>query len=161
MELTKVDLFTDGACSGNPGAGGWGAILRCKGTEKELSREDTAAKLRQHVNDVVRGHRHFCVLMNVHKNRHVSDDIVAVVSDDRERGRMLFVEGIGFFRKVKALPENSGLGLGLVEQMPAPLEKFQWSNCLVSHAGIFAAKIRGLWTRRYRLQALSNSASGS
>lgn len=37
MELTKVDLFTDGACSGNPGAGGWGAILRCKGTEKELS----------------------------------------------------------------------------------------------------------------------------
>ena len=36
MELTKVDLFTDGACSGNPGAGGWGAILRCKGTEKSF-----------------------------------------------------------------------------------------------------------------------------
>lgn len=37
MELTKIDLFTDGACSGNPGPGGWGTILRCKGTEKELS----------------------------------------------------------------------------------------------------------------------------
>lgn len=37
MELTKVELFTDGACSGNPGAGGWGAILRCQGIEKELS----------------------------------------------------------------------------------------------------------------------------
>ncbi|GFZ99591.1 ribonuclease H [Elstera cyanobacteriorum] len=31
-----VHLFTDGACSGNPGPGGWGAILRFKGVEKEL-----------------------------------------------------------------------------------------------------------------------------
>ncbi len=36
-ELTRVELFTDGACSGNPGPGGWGAILRCAGVEKELS----------------------------------------------------------------------------------------------------------------------------
>ena len=35
--LTFVELFTDGACSGNPGPGGWGAILRCNGVEKELS----------------------------------------------------------------------------------------------------------------------------
>lgn len=32
-----VELFTDGACSGNPGKGGWGAILRYQGREKELS----------------------------------------------------------------------------------------------------------------------------
>jgi ribonuclease HI len=32
-----VDIFTDGACSGNPGPGGWGAILRYNGVEKELS----------------------------------------------------------------------------------------------------------------------------
>jgi ribonuclease HI len=32
-----VEMFTDGACSGNPGPGGWGCILRYKGTEKELS----------------------------------------------------------------------------------------------------------------------------
>lgn len=32
----KVELFTDGACSGNPGPGGWGAILRWRGVEKEL-----------------------------------------------------------------------------------------------------------------------------
>ena len=31
-----VELYTDGACSGNPGPGGWGAILRHKTTEKEL-----------------------------------------------------------------------------------------------------------------------------
>ncbi len=35
--MTEVELYTDGACSGNPGPGGWGAILRCKGVEKELS----------------------------------------------------------------------------------------------------------------------------
>lgn len=31
-----IDIFTDGACSGNPGPGGWGAILRIGATEKEL-----------------------------------------------------------------------------------------------------------------------------
>ncbi|MGE5475408.1 MAG: ribonuclease HI [Bacteroidales bacterium] len=31
-----VELYTDGACSGNPGPGGWGCILRFKGVEKEL-----------------------------------------------------------------------------------------------------------------------------
>ncbi len=35
--MKKVELFTDGACSGNPGAGGWGAILRFGSAEKELS----------------------------------------------------------------------------------------------------------------------------
>jgi len=32
-----VEIFTDGACSGNPGPGGWGAILRWRGLERELS----------------------------------------------------------------------------------------------------------------------------
>ena len=35
-----VDIYTDGACSGNPGPGGWGAILRYNGIEKELSGGD-------------------------------------------------------------------------------------------------------------------------
>jgi len=33
----KVEIYTDGACQGNPGPGGWGTILRYKGVEKELS----------------------------------------------------------------------------------------------------------------------------
>ena len=32
-----VEIFSDGACSGNPGPGGWGALLRCGDSEKELS----------------------------------------------------------------------------------------------------------------------------
>ena len=38
--MKKVSLFTDGACSGNPGPGGWAFILRCRRTEKELERSD-------------------------------------------------------------------------------------------------------------------------
>jgi ribonuclease HI len=34
--LTRVEIYTDGACRGNPGPGGWGAILRSGGREREL-----------------------------------------------------------------------------------------------------------------------------
>lgn len=37
MTNDKVDIYTDGACSGNPGPGGWGAVMHWKGTDKELS----------------------------------------------------------------------------------------------------------------------------
>ncbi|MCQ8780735.1 ribonuclease HI [Mangrovibrevibacter kandeliae] len=33
----RVEIYTDGACSGNPGPGGWGAILRFDGQQKEIS----------------------------------------------------------------------------------------------------------------------------
>ncbi len=39
--LPEVEIFTDGACSGNPGPGGWGAILRYGAVEKELSGGET------------------------------------------------------------------------------------------------------------------------
>lgn len=35
--MIDVEIFTDGACSGNPGPGGWGALLRSNGAEKEMS----------------------------------------------------------------------------------------------------------------------------
>lgn len=35
--MKEIQAFTDGACSGNPGPGGWGAVLRWNGNEKELS----------------------------------------------------------------------------------------------------------------------------
>jgi len=34
--MTKVEIFTDGACKGNPGTGGWGALLVTDGHEKEI-----------------------------------------------------------------------------------------------------------------------------
>ena len=36
-QLKSVDIYTDGACAGNPGPGGWAAILRYKASEKEIS----------------------------------------------------------------------------------------------------------------------------
>ncbi len=35
--MKEVTIYTDGACSGNPGPGGWGAILMCEGKQKEIS----------------------------------------------------------------------------------------------------------------------------
>ena len=37
VNLQIVEIYTDGACSGNPGPGGWGAMLRYRGVEKELN----------------------------------------------------------------------------------------------------------------------------
>lgn len=34
--MSQVELYTDGACRGNPGPGGWGALLRANGKEREL-----------------------------------------------------------------------------------------------------------------------------
>ncbi|MFC0588454.1 ribonuclease HI [Novosphingobium aquiterrae] len=40
--MKHVEIFTDGACKGNPGPGGWGAVLRTDEREKELSGSDPA-----------------------------------------------------------------------------------------------------------------------
>ncbi|WP_206241542.1 ribonuclease HI [Novosphingobium terrae] len=40
--MKQVEIFTDGACKGNPGPGGWGALLRMGEVEKELSGSDKA-----------------------------------------------------------------------------------------------------------------------
>jgi ribonuclease HI len=42
VKRPTVDIFTDGACSGNPGPGGWGAILRAGLLEKEIAGGETA-----------------------------------------------------------------------------------------------------------------------
>ncbi|MCH8024046.1 MAG: ribonuclease HI [Candidatus Marinimicrobia bacterium] len=55
-DLPRVDLFTDGACRGNPGPGGWGLILRFDGTEKELAGgEKDTTNNRMELTAVIRG----------------------------------------------------------------------------------------------------------
>ncbi len=54
--MKTVVLYTDGACSGNPGPGGWGAILAYNGREKELSGgEDSTTNNRMELTAVIRG----------------------------------------------------------------------------------------------------------
>ena len=40
--MEEVIIYTDGACSGNPGPGGWGALLQCRDNERELSGGEAA-----------------------------------------------------------------------------------------------------------------------
>ena len=54
--MKTVTLYTDGACSGNPGPGGWGAILEFNGHEKELSGgEANTTNNRMELTAVIRG----------------------------------------------------------------------------------------------------------
>lgn len=54
--MKTVTLYTDGACSGNPGPGGWGAILEFNGVEKELSGgEASTTNNRMELTAVIRG----------------------------------------------------------------------------------------------------------
>ena len=42
--MKEVEIFTDGACSGNPGPGGWGAVLRYNGHEKDIPARSSSVK---------------------------------------------------------------------------------------------------------------------
>ena len=54
--MKQVELYTDGACSGNPGPGGWGAILVYKGTEKEMAGgEENTTNNRMELTAVIKG----------------------------------------------------------------------------------------------------------
>ena len=54
--MKTVTLYTDGACSGNPGPGGWGAILEYMGHEKELSGgEESTTNNRMELTAVIMG----------------------------------------------------------------------------------------------------------
>lgn len=56
MTNDVVDIYTDGACSGNPGPGGWGAILKWQGKQKELSgAEDATTNNRMELMAAIRG----------------------------------------------------------------------------------------------------------
>ena len=51
-----VEIFTDGACRGNPGPGGWGVLMRCNGVEKELyGGEDNTTNNRMELVAAIKG----------------------------------------------------------------------------------------------------------
>lgn len=54
--MKKITLYTDGACSGNPGVGGWGAVLMYNGYEKRISAaEECTTNNRMEVTAVIEG----------------------------------------------------------------------------------------------------------
>ena len=74
-----VEIFTDGACSGNPGPGGWGTILRFEGKEKELSGgEKNTTNNRMELTAVISGLKALkepCKVRLVTDSKYVADGI--------------------------------------------------------------------------------------
>lgn len=77
--MKEIELFTDGACSGNPGPGGWGAILRYNGIEKELSGgEENTTNNRMELTAAIEGFsvlKEPCRVRLVTDSRYVADGI--------------------------------------------------------------------------------------
>lgn len=77
--MSKVTLYTDGACSGNPGPGGWGAIIQSGGHEKELSGfEPITTNNRMEMTAVIMGLRALkrpCAVVLVTDSTYVKDGL--------------------------------------------------------------------------------------
>ena len=66
--MKTVTLYTDGACSGNPGPGGWGAILEFMGHEKELSGgEENTTNNRMELTAVIEGLKNYNITVKTGK----------------------------------------------------------------------------------------------
>ena len=97
--MKTVTLYTDGACSGNPGPGGWGAILEYQGHEKEMSGgEMDTTNNRMELTAVIRG-------LQALKE----PCIVELYSDSKYVIDALEKEGLDQVRP-KACPEQRSLG---------------------------------------------------
>ncbi len=95
MALTtskQIEIFTDGACSGNPGPGGWGAILRYKETEKELSGyEPATTNNRMELTAVVealRALKESCRVVLYSDSRYLKDGITTWIHKWKRNGWM-------------------------------------------------------------------------
>ena len=79
-KMPLVEMFTDGACSGNPGPGGWGTVLRCNGKEKELSGgEKTTTNNRMELKAVIEGLKALkrpCNVILTTDSKYVSDGLL-------------------------------------------------------------------------------------
>ena len=77
--MKQVTLYTDGACSGNPGPGGWGAILECDGRREELSGgEASTTNNRMELTAVIEGLsalKYGCAVTLVSDSKYVIDAI--------------------------------------------------------------------------------------
>lgn len=89
MSQTQVELITDGACSGNPGPGGWGAILRSGKTERELSGgESQTTNNRMELQAVISGLaalKRRCRVQVVTDSRYVMDGITQWIPNWKRR----------------------------------------------------------------------------
>lgn len=86
----KVEIFADGACRGNPGPGGWGALLRFKGNEKELfGAEIETTNNRMELTAVIKALESMkrpCVISITLDSKYVLDGIQNWIENWKKRG---------------------------------------------------------------------------
>ena len=110
-----IELFTDGACSGNPGPGGWGVILRYGQYEKELSGgEDETTNNRMELTAAIKGLEALkepCVVRLVTDSKYVSDGIIKGWAESWRRNNWIKSD-----KKPALNPDLWEMLLGLVSQ---------------------------------------------
>lgn len=126
--MKQVTLYTDGACSGNPGPGGWGAILECEGHRKELSGgEANTTNNRMELTAVIEGLsalKFGCEVTLVSDSKYVIDAIT--------KGWVYSWKAKGW-RKADKSP---ALNVDLWEKLLPQLERHKMTYCWVKgHAG--------------------------
>lgn len=128
MPNNKVIIYTDGACSGNPGPGGWGAILSCGGHEKELcGGEKQTTNNRMELTAVIEALSALkipCVVTLITDSKYVVDGI--------EKGWAEKWRAQGWMRNKKDKALNPDLWQKLLELLEIHKVSFQWVK---GHAG--------------------------
>ena len=123
-----VELFTDGACSGNPGPGGWGAILRYAGKEKELCGGDSqTTNNRMELLAVINGLKALkepCVVKITTDSKYVSDAVTLGWAKSWQQN--------GWRKADKKPALNSDLWQELLELLEMHDVQFNWVK---GHAG--------------------------
>ena len=126
--MKEVQLYTDGACSGNPGAGGWGAILRYGKYEKEISGgEKQTTNNRMELTAAIMGLKQLtepCIVTLVTDSQYVCNGI--------EKGWAKSWQKNGWRKADKKPALNSDLWEQLLELTEKHKVKFQW---IKGHAG--------------------------
>jgi ribonuclease HI len=88
--MTKVELYTDGACRGNPGPGGWAALLICGGERKEVSGSEAATtNNRMELSAAIFGLRALkrrCAVTLFTDSKYVMDGMTKWLPNWKERG---------------------------------------------------------------------------
>lgn len=126
--MKQVKLYTDGACSGNPGPGGWGAILECEGHRKELCGGEAATtNNRMELTAVIEGLsalKYSCEVTLISDSKYVIDAIT--------QGWVYKWRSNGWMRNKKEKALNPDLWEKLLVQIERHQMQYQWVK---GHAG--------------------------
>ena len=125
-----IELFTDGACSGNPGPGGWGVVLRYGQHEKELSGgEKETTNNRMELTAAIKGLEALkepCVVKLVTDSKYVADGIIMGLAESWQKNNWIKSD------KKPAL--NSDLWERLLELLEKHEVKIEWVKGHAGHA---------------------------